>query len=657
MNFDNPLAYLQSLLLVVLALPLVAGIGIGLLGLKSGTVARRVALWAALTHCVLTIMLILLSVESLQDRVGSRDAYGNPGTLAADTFNPLFVPGSDHLERGEGTNWSLLTLTPEDRNSPAATIDFYIGLDGLNVWLIALTSLMTLIAVLTSWEQIAQRVSGYYAWIFVMQTGIIGVFLSFDILLFYLFFELTLIPAFFLIGAWGVGGGRRDAARKFFLYTLLGSLLTLVGIIGLVLTNPTPVSEVSGAPLKTIVPYNNEIITPKAGPITFAIPELIRNVRFWSTYHHAMEIVAKRDGRNSQEAMDDAQHNLDDDPKNEDLRQLLQLAKVIQAQGVENAAAGLGHRQTHRTVQMWLFVLLMCGFAVKIPIVPFHTWLPNAYAEAPTPVTMLLSALLAKLGTFGVLRIVLPLCGDAVINYGLPVFGTLGAIGIIYGAFCAYGQRDMKMLTAYSSISHLGLLVIALFAFNSVSLAGAALHMVNHGLATGAMFAMLGFLEYRYRTLDMNQYGGLMGRYPVFSFLFMIVCLASVGLPGLNNFVSEMLMLAGLFKPDVVNSNGYWYAAAGVLGIFLSAWYIMTMLRRVLFGPHREPAVNAAVPSTGLSLREIIAFGLPVVLCLVIGLYPQPMLKTMEADIGTIDRLQKISQDYNRPIELPATTD
>ena len=646
---DNPLVILEYLLLVILVLPLVAGIGIGLLGLQSGTLARRLALWTALTHVVLTVMLTMFSMSPLEDRVGLRLPTGEPYSMADDTFHPLFVPGHDYEARGEGTTWTLLTLTPADGYAPAASVRFYIGIDGLNLWLVALTSLMTLIAVLISWERVTQRISGYYAWLFVMQTGIIGAFVSFDILLFYLFFELTLIPAFFLIGSWGVGGARRDAARKFFLYTLLGSLLTLVGIIGLVLTNPTPVNALSGDPIKTLVPVNNEIIKPAAGPVSFSIPQLVYNVRFWATYHNAMEIVSKLDMNRTGRANNAAQELADADPENAELQRELKLAQTLRDAGVQTVAEDVGNRENHRLIQTWLFVALMCGFAVKIPIVPFHTWLPSAYAEAPTAVTMLLSALLAKLGTFGVLRIVLPLCGDAVVNYGLPVFGTLGAIGILYGAFCAYGQRDMKMLTAYSSISHLGLLVIALFAFNSQSLAGASLHMVNHGLATGAMFAMLGFLEHRYRTLDMNQYGGLMGRYPVFAFLFMIVCLASIGLPGLNNFVSEMLMLAGLFDAKVVKANGYWYAAAGVIGIFLSAWYVMTMLRRVLFGPHREPAAPS-VPAAGLSLREIVAFGLPALLCLGIGLNPQPILNTMEADIGTMDRFQQFAHDYNRPI-------
>ncbi len=189
----------------------------------------------------------------------------------------------------------------------------------------------------------------------------------------------------------------------------------------------------------------------------------------------------------------------------------------------------------------------MAGFMVKVPIWPFHTWLPAAYGESPVGVTILLSALLAKLGTFGILRFVLPLTPDAAVMYGLPVIGSLAAFGIVYAALCAYDQKDIKLMIAYSSVSHLGFLVLGIFAFNAEGLSGAVLHMVNHGLSTGALFALLAFLIDRYRTTQVSQFGGLMGRFPNFALLTFVICLASIGLPGLNNFVSEMLMLAGLF--------------------------------------------------------------------------------------------------------------
>ncbi|HEX4606847.1 MAG TPA: NADH-quinone oxidoreductase subunit M, partial [Urbifossiella sp.] len=495
--------------------------------------------------------------------------------LSYQRFVPEFVPGDPGVpgspDAGMGeTRWTLLSLsdTPADKAGPR--VQFYIGTDGLNVWLVALCSLMMLPSILVSWAGITDRAGSYYAWLFVLQAGAVGAFLSFDVILFYAFFELTLVPAFFLIGHWGNGSGRRDAARKFFLYTLAGSLLTLVGVIGVVLTNPVTHSTPAG-PLVTY---------------TFSLPELMVSVQ----------------------------------------QNLLQ-PHLDAVQGKPEALAA------KHAVQFWLFLALMAGFAVKTPIVPFHTWLPAAYNEAPIGVTVLLSALLAKLGTFGILRFVLTLTPDAAVAYGLPAAGTLAAFGIVYGALCAYGQREVKLMVAYSSVSHLGFLVLGLFALNAEGLSGAVLHMVNHGVSTGALFAVLAFLIDRYRTTNMAQFGGLMGRYPKFAFVTFVLCLASIGLPGLNNFCSEMLMLAGLFNVNNPGGTGYGLAAVAAAGIFLSAWYTLTMLRRVFFEPHREPPATGPEPTADLTRREAFAFGGLAAVCLALGLFPQKLLDPMKSDI------------------------
>jgi NADH-quinone oxidoreductase subunit M len=613
---DNPFAVLRVLLLVVLLAPLGAAVIVGLVGC-AGRNPRRFAVWFAGLHLGVTALMTAMTLVELHQR--EEESRGQLVEEAAVAFRPTGVPGDrGSAEDGDfqthGTTWSLLTLGPTaSPDVPPSEIQFFIGLDGLNVWLVALTSLMTLIAVLLSWESITERPGGFFAWLFVLQLGVTGAFLAFDIILFYVFFELTLIPSFFLIGSWGVGGGRRDAARKFFLYTLFGSLLTLVGVVGVVLTNPSPVHPTSGHLLLTTGPaVNGHVLPAKPGPITFSVPQLMRNVSFWANYHANRAVLA-------QWGIDTARNEAD-------------LARA----GQELAAVQI-ERHAALRVEMWLFFALMAGFAVKMAVVPFHTWLPPAYAEAPIGVTMLFSAVLAKLGAFGVLRLVLPLTPDAAAAYGLPVFGTLGAIGIIYGAFCAFAQRDMKVLTAYSSVSHLGFLVLGLFTFNIEGLAGAALHMVNHGLATGAMFALLGFLAVRYRTLDMNQYSGLIARFPAYAFLMFVICLASIGLPGLNNFVSEMLMLAGLFEPSVTRTAGYGLAAAAAFGILLSAWYVLTLLRRVFFGPLREPSAAGVVP--GLTGREWFAFGVLAALCLALGIYPHPVLDTMKSDVDIVAKI------------------
>ncbi|MBX9582540.1 MAG: NADH-quinone oxidoreductase subunit M [Gemmataceae bacterium] len=563
----------RILVLLLVALPLVSAAVVPLFG----RAARRAALLLALLHAGVTAAVVAGALPALNQR-GENVPPGRD--FAFQKFTPEFVPGdpgvSDASTSTHRTRWTLLNLgdAPPDRAGPR--IQFYIGVDGLNVWLVALCSLMVIPAILVSWEAVADRPGAFYGWLFVLQAGAIGAFLSFDVILFYAFFELTLIPSFFLIGRWGEGPHRRDAARTFFLYTLGGSLLTLVGVVGVVLTNPLP-----------------------DGRFTFELPELMAAVQ-----------------RNLGGAFAEFLRTGDGGP--------------------------LAEKQN---LQFWLFLCLIAGFMVKAPVWPFHTWLPAAYREAPIGVTLLLSALLAKLGTFGLLRFVLPLTPDAAVAYGLPVVGVLAGIGIVYGALCAYAARDIKMMVAYSSLSHLGFLVLGILAFNREGLSGATLHMVNHGVSTGALFALLAFLLDRYRTTDMRQYGGLTGRFPRFAFLAFVLCFASIGLPGLNNFVSEMLMMAGLFDARNPGVGGFGYAVVAAVGIFLSAWYVLTMLRRVFFGPVVEPPPAVAGPVHDVNPREVVALGGPVAVCLLLGLVPQVLLNPMKADVAALAEVGDAARD------------
>ncbi len=563
-------AVIRVLVLLLVLLPLLSAVVVPVFG----RAARRVSLLLALVHLGLTAAVVVIAVAWFDTRTPiSLPSVPTHDDFKVLRFRPEFVPGEAgprvSSDVGGHTSWTLFSLqnkqTPPGKSGP--NVQFYIGVDGLNVWLVALASLMLIPVILVSWESVKEKPGAFFGWLFLLQAGVIGAFLSFDVILFYIFFELTLIPAFFLIGKWGMGSGRRDAARKFFLYTLAGSLLTLVGVIGVVLTNPNP-----------------------DGTITFSIPQLMVNVQ-----------------------------------------QGLQTAhqKALAGDGTELAAK-------HAT-QFWLFLALMAGFMVKVPVWPFHTWLPSAYGEAPTGVTVMLSALMAKLGAFGILRLVLPLVPDAAILYGLPVIGGFAAFGIIYAALCAYASKDMKMVIAYSSVSHLGFLVLALFAFNKEGLSGAVLHMVNHGLSTGALFAALAFLVDRYNTTEMSKFGGLMGRFPGFALLFFVLCLASVGLPGLNNFVSEMLMMAGLFDARNAGVSRMWPAVIAAIGIFLSAWYTFTMLQRVFFNPLKEPEpVVPDVPVAGVSRREFVALGSLATVCLLLGLFPHVLLDTMKPDVRVL---------------------
>ncbi len=628
---------LGLLLLVVLAAPLVAAGLIATAGRANVRLPRRLAVYASALHLILTIGLIALysGFVTEEPRVGQNLSLN---------FQPKAVPGdpgltTDYQTFTYSTTWKLVSLTP-DPKSPA--VYFFIGLDGLNVLLVGLTSLMFFFAVLVSWDTVRTRPAAYYGWLFALQTAVTGAFVSFDVLLFYVFFELTLVPAFFLIGQWGTGSAPRDAARKFVLYTLFGSLLTLVGIIGVVLTNPIPLHPTSGQPfyyepthqaVANLRDQDGPYTVGRPGPITFSIPVLMKNVSMWdSMTHYAVEQAEARLAKATPNQRADRERELAD-------------AKDKQRE--------------RKTAQFWLFLALMAGFAVKVPIVPFHTWLPATYSESPLPVTMVFSAVLAKLGTFGILRVVIPLVPEACVQYGLPWFGVLGAIGIVYAALCAFAQRDLRLLAAYSSVSHLGFLVIGLFAMNPEGLSGAMLHMVNHGLTAGAMVALLSFLARRYRTLDANQYGGLWAKYPRFTFLTIVIVLANVGLPGLNNFVSEMLMLAGLFDPRNMKLAGWGLALVAASGVMLSSWYLFTMLRRVFFGPLIEPPTAGeadAVPQD-VTGREFIPLASLAALCLALGLFPQPLLDVVSPDVqrvsSLVDRARQRLHPYAELAQAP----
>jgi NADH-quinone oxidoreductase subunit M len=628
---------LQGTLLAVLLTPLLGAL------LAALTRGRLAGLLAA-AHVGLAAALAVLTFGGV---IGRGDRGTHRGGMRAEaqlmTFGPTAVPGDPGTpgipdSDSYTTAWTLLPLGPAtDPGVPPPAVQFFIGADGLNVWLVALASVMTLVAVLTSTGRVRERPGAYFAWLFLLQFAVTGAFLAFDIVLFYVFFELTLVPAFFLIGHWGPGRGRRDAAKLFFLYTLLGSLVMLVGIVGVVLANPTPLHPTREHPqpkYDSVIDAEGWLRQPVAGPLTFSIPQLVRNASAWGFARLKRENFAQGRLAEADAKLAAAGAALAANATPE-LGMRFTAATTQRDAAAAEVDAATADRSKARRLQVLLLVLLMAGFAVKTPIVPFHTWLPTTYAEAPIAVTMLLAAVLSKLGTYGILRVVLPTVPDAAAEYGLGVFGVLGAIGIVYGAFCAYGQRDLRLLAAYSSVSHLGLLVLGLFSFNTEGLTGASLHMVNHGLATGALFALIGFLEVRHGTTDMSQYGGLIARYPCFAFLFVLVSLANVGLPFLNNFVSEMLIVAGLFDPSVVAPYGYGLAVAAVSGIFLATWYTFTMLRRVLFGPEIVPPLKQGV-AAAMALPEALGYLIPAGLCVVLGVYPQLLLDTIRGDAAVV---------------------
>ena len=402
------------------------------------------------------------------------------------------VPGANSANPHK-TTWNLIDF------GKLGAVQFYIGVDGINLWLIVLTAVLMVPAVLISWKSVSERVNEYYAWLLLLGTGMLGVFLSFDVILFYVFFELSLVPLFFLIGIWG-GPERRYAARKFFIYTLTGSLVFFLALLAVV-----------------VVCYQKSPANHKV--LTFAIPELVRIVN-------------------------------------------------------ENLARNLpADHAFWQNFQFWVFLAMFAGFAIKVPLFPVHTWLPLAHVEAPTAGSVLLAGVLLKMGTYGFLRLALPLTPDACLSIGVPLIGTLAVVGIIYGAFCALAQDDFKKLVAYSSVSHLGFCMLGMFALNSAGLTGSLLQMINHGLSTGGLFLIVGMLYERYHTRHLSEFSGIGSKLKLLTFCMVFMSLSSIGLPGLNGFVGETLVFFGMFdvRPTL--------AILGTSGILLGAWYMLTLLQ------------------------------------------------------------------------------
>jgi NADH-quinone oxidoreductase subunit M len=442
-------------------------------------------------------------------------------------------------------------------------VKYFVGIDGLSLLLVMLTTLLGPIVVLSSWTYITEKHKGYYALLLLLQTGITGVFTSFDLFLFYIFFELTLIPMYFIIGIWG-GKNRIYAAVKFVIYTLVGSLLMLVAILFL--------GYDAGAAV------NNGVFTT-------------------------------------------------------DWYKLLEYNVPLATQG-------------------WLFVLFAFSFAIKVPLFPLHTWLPDAHVQAPTGGSVILAGVLLKMGTYGLLRFCLPFFPNAA-QSGALVIGVLAVIGIIYGALIARVQDDAKSLVAYSSVSHLGFVVLGLFAFTTEAMQGAVIQMVNHGLSTGALFLLVGMLYERRHTRLMDDYGGLAGSVPVLTTLMVFSVLASAGLPGLNGFVGEFMILLGSFESTVLDSAVLVIFAT--TGVILAAVYLLHMVYRTFFGALDDEANANMADVNG---RELLLMAPLVVLMFVMGFFPNPFLRqtepTTEFLLETIEEKHAAALEQAEPAEETA---
>ena len=439
---------------------------------------------------------------------------------------------------------------------PALGLKVSFGIDAISLWLIVLTAVLTPISILASFNYIKERQPEFYAWMLLLHAGMLGVFAARDILVFYLFFEFTLIPMFFIIGIWG-GQDRRRAAGKFFLFTFAGSVLTLASLI--------------------YIAYLNSPHT--GGHISFS--------------------------------MDD----------------LYLFAPLIPVH-----------------LQYILFLGLLAGFAVKVPLFPVHTWLPLAHTEAPTAGSVILAGVLLKLGTYGMLRFAVPVLPLATLHFA-PAIAVICIIGIIYGALVSWAQGDMKKLIAYSSVSHLAFCVLGMFALTTTGLTGSVLYMLNHGLSTGALFLVVGMIYERYHTRDMNQVGGIVRRVPALGFFCIFLVFSSVALPGLKGFVSEFLVLVGTFVSGQTRDGvafggnlGPAYAIPAATGVILGAVYLLYWVGRVVFGPLKEPAHDGHehAPVKDLSFREWAVLTPMAVMIIYMGVYPRLVVNSIQSPVQII---------------------
>jgi NADH-quinone oxidoreductase subunit M len=421
-------------------------------------------------------------------------------------------------------------------------IAYEVGVDGLSILLVLLTTLLTSLAILSSWDAVQENVKNYMIFFLLLEIGMLGVFLSLDLFLFYIFWEFSLVPMYFLIGVWG-GPRRIYAAIKFFLYTMAGSILMLLAIL------------------------------------------------FLGIEGHSFSLTT-----------------------------------LIFEQNV--------HLNVPPETQFWLFLAFAVAFAIKVPMWPVHSWLPDAHVEAPTAGSVILAGVLLKMGAYGFLRFNLQLFPHGAVRWA-PWFAGLAVIGIIYGAIVSFAQSDMKKLVAYSSISHMGFVVLGIFALNVHGLEGAILQMINHGVSTGALFLLVGVIYERAHTRLMSAFGGLWSVMPLYGTIALVVTLSSMALPGLNGFVGEFTILLGAFDSRILGTP--WFAGIGAIGVILAAIYLLQMYQKVFLGPAKEPGEH---PLKDLNVREIITLVPLLVLIFWIGLYPRPffnlMAPTVEQLVATL---------------------
>ena len=485
---------------------------------------------------------------------------------------------------------------------PAIGAKYQMGVDGLALTLVMLTTFLGPIVALCSWSYIEKREKEYYALLLIMQSFMIGVFAAADLFLFYVFFEVMLVPMYLLIGIWG-GERRLYSAIKFFIYTLVGSLLMLVAVFKFYFT-----AAETAAKYPDEVKAAAEIIVGNNAPMRGMVMEGIETARQAGVYRAALA------GGGTYEAEPPAYGTFN----------------IYALQAIGSARDEKGNPLVPLSLQLWLFAGFALALAIKVPMVPFHTWLPDAHVEAPTAGSAILAGILLKIGTYGFVRFNFPMFPDAAMDARVTsVMATLAILGIVYGSLVALAQKDMKKTIAYSSVAHMGTTMLSLFAFNPNGINGAGLQMLSHGVTSAALFIMIGILYERRHTRQIADYGGIVGSMPAFSAMFMIATLASVGLPLLIGFVGEFIGLRGVFEANIT------WAFWGTTGIILGAAYMLWLYERVFLGPVKNPK-NADLPD--LNAREW-AYLTPLVAAMIIfGVYPKPLVTLLNSTTEVVVR-------------------
>ena len=528
----------------IVFLPIIAGLVILAVPASQKQIIRIVSLVASLAQGVLAVLIWRHYDPTMA------------GIVAAPGGSPV---GSFQLI--ERIPWITLDLG----SFGPLRIEYFLGVDGISITMVLLTALISIIGVLSSWP-IQKQVKGYFILYNLLSTAMMGCFVALDFFLFYVFWELMLLPMYFLIGIWG-GPNREYAAIKFFLYTLFGSVFMLLVMIGLYFS----------------------VLDPLTGQHTFSL-----------------------------------------------------VAMADQANYIKGAILGPGSA-TWRTIA---FIVLFVGFAIKVPMFPFHTWLPDAHVEAPTPISVILAGVLLKLGTYGMMRINFPLFPE-VYQAGMYVIGVFGAINIIYGAFCALAQQDLKKMVAYSSISHMGYVLLGLAAANSEGMLGALYQMFNHGTITAMLFLLVGVIYDRAHSRQIDKFGGLASYMPVYTGVVIVAWFASLGLPGLSGFISEALVFVGSFREPITRP----IAMVSVLGIVFGAAYLLWSLQRMFLGKRKPDALyELEVDGHGhehihfhdwkgkldLDARELTMLVPLGIIVIALGIYPMPVMGLLTTSINKL---------------------